>query len=354
MKHGLVIGKFYPPHAGHHHLVRAAARAAARVTVVVMAAHVESLGLEERVRWMREVHATDPNVTVTGIWDDHPVDYQSDAIWRAHVDLMREAVSGVTSEPVDTVFTSEIYGEELARRLDARHVLVDLERAAVAVSGTAIRADHGRYWPMLAPCVRAHLSLRVVLVGAESTGKTTLAAALAARLRERGAPLSATTWVREIGRDVTLEKLAKVGGSMEALTWATSDFVRIAAAQASLEAEGARGDSPIVVCDTDAFATGIWHERYTGASSAEVDALGAAAPHHLYLLTHHDDVPFVQDGVRDGEHIRAWMTSRFVERLVETGRTWQLCRGSREVRLENATAAVLARYASIGFAPPLG
>lgn len=35
--HALVIGKFYPPHAGHHLLIREAARVAARVTVVVMA-----------------------------------------------------------------------------------------------------------------------------------------------------------------------------------------------------------------------------------------------------------------------------------------------------------------------------
>ena len=28
-RHGLVIGKFYPPHAGHHHLVRMAAAQAA-------------------------------------------------------------------------------------------------------------------------------------------------------------------------------------------------------------------------------------------------------------------------------------------------------------------------------------
>jgi nicotinamide mononucleotide adenylyltransferase len=34
-----VLGKFYPPHAGHHHLIRIAA--CARVTVVVLA--VESI-----------------------------------------------------------------------------------------------------------------------------------------------------------------------------------------------------------------------------------------------------------------------------------------------------------------------
>src|SRR5262249_53008885 len=100
-RHGLVIGKFYPPHAGHHLLVRTAARACERVTVVVMAASVESLPLELRVAWMREVHEPDGNVLVTGITDDNPVDLTSDAIWRAHVELMRAAAHSVSREPID-------------------------------------------------------------------------------------------------------------------------------------------------------------------------------------------------------------------------------------------------------------
>ena len=58
-------------------------------------------------------------------------------------------------------------------------------------------------------------------------------------------------------------------------------------------------------------------------------SLGAAAPYHLYLLTHHDDVPFAQDGLRDGEHLRAWMTARFADRLTAGARRWRWLRGDR-------------------------
>jgi len=356
-RHGLVIGKFYPPHAGHHHLVRAAAAVATRVTVVVMAATVESLALADRVAWLREVHAADARVTVVGIVDDHPVDYTSDAVWRAHVELMQRAARRVTDEAIDAVFTSEAYGDELARRLGARHVAVDPPRAAHPVSGTAVRADPVTHWSALAPCVRGHLAWRVVLVGAESTGKTTLAAAIAARLRARGGAFVDTAWVPEVGREVTAQKLAALGpgAAMEALTWGTADFVDIARAQAAREAAMARAGGPVIVCDTDAFATGIWHERYGGARSAEVDRLGAAAPYHLYLVTHHDDVSFEQDGLRDGEHLRGWMTARFVERLTDEGRAWQWLRGEGAAREAAALAAIDARLAAgWGFAAPLG
>lgn len=354
--HALVIGKFYPPHAGHHQLVRAASAGAERVTVVVMAASVESLALADRVAWMREVHAPDANVTVTGIMDDIPVDMESDAIWQAHVDLMRHAVAGVTSEPVDAVATPEAYGAELARRFRAQ--LLPSPPRLGFTSGTLVRADIASHWQWLEPCVRAHLALRVVLVGAESTGKTTLAQEISERLRVRGGAWERTEWVAEVGRDETVAKVeaAGAGALVTDITWATPDFVRIARAQAAAEDRAARRGGPILICDTDAFATGVWHERYMGTRDAAVETAGAAAPFHLYLLTHHDDVPFVDDGVRDGEQIRSWMTDTFVERLsLPPGlREWRWLRGGREERLERAMLLIDDRFRARRFADPLG
>ncbi len=344
-RHGLVIGKFYPPHAGHALLVHEAARGCERVSVVVMAAARESISLERRVAWLREIHTNEPNVTVTGIEDDHPVDLASDTLWRAHVDLMREAVAGVTAEPVDAVFTSESYGEELGRRLGARHVAVDPSRARAPVSGVGVRTDPVAHWNALAPCVRGHLAWRLVLVGAESTGKTTLAEALVDRLRARGGVWRDTEWVPEFGREATERMLARAlaadpSATMESLVWQTPDFTWIAREQREREEAAARRGGPVLVCDTDAFATGVWHERYMGSRSPETEAEGPAAPFHLYLLTDPDDVPFVQDGLRDGESLRHWMTDVFVERLTAAGHRWQWLRGAREERIARALDAV--------------
>jgi HTH-type transcriptional regulator, transcriptional repressor of NAD biosynthesis genes len=356
-KHGLVIGKFYPPHAGHHHLVREAAARSERLSVLVMGASVESLGIDERVAWMREEHAGETNVSILGVRDDHPVDYESDAVWRAHVELMREGARSITFEPVDAVYTSEPYGEELGRRLGARHVLVDLSRESYPVSGTAVRRDLVARWSELAPAVRGGLALRVVLVGAESTGKTTLAEAMCERLRLRRGAWEHVTWVSEAGRDVTLEKLARLGpgAEMESLVWETPDFEEIALEQNRREEEAARRGGPVLLCDTDAFATGVWHERYVGRRAPEVEAHASAGTRRFYLLTHPDDVPFVDDGARDGEHLRPWMTARFAERLDAEGFDWAWLRGEREARLERALAQVdEARARAHRFRDPLG
>jgi HTH-type transcriptional regulator, transcriptional repressor of NAD biosynthesis genes len=56
----------------------------------------------------------------------------------------------------------------------------------------------------------------------------------------------------------------------------------------------------------------------------------------LTVLTS-DDIPFVQDGLRDGEHRRGWMTRRFRERLRPP---WIEVRGSVEERVEQVLDAL--------------
>jgi nicotinamide riboside kinase len=94
----------------------------------------------------------------------------------------------------------------------------------------------------------------------------------------------------------------------------------------------------VLVCDTDAFAVGVWHERYLGAPAPRIDAV--ARQHPLYLLTDDAGVPFEQDGYRDGEALRPWMTERFVELLEATGRRHLVLRGGPEERVESGLAAV--------------
>jgi HTH-type transcriptional repressor of NAD biosynthesis genes len=361
--HGLVIGKFYPPHAGHHLLIAAAAASCTKVSVVVMAASHESLALAQRVAWLREAHMATPQVTVTGIVDDIRMDLHDAAVWRAHVDLMREALAGIAAPPVTAVFSSEAYGVELARHFGARAVTIDLARTLVAVSATQVRADVCAHWDFLSPPVKAGLARKVVVIGAESTGTTTLSRDLADALRARGGPFGATRWVEEYGRRYTVHKLAAeraaaqlAGRPLPALAnmeWRSDEFITIAQVQNSLAAQEARLGGPILVCDTDAFATGVWHERYLGMALPAVDTLAEADRGALYLVTDHEDVPFEQDGVRDGEHIRAWMHRRFLRQLLATGRPYVVVRGARGQRLRAALEAVDHLLAeSWRFAPP--
>jgi nicotinamide riboside kinase len=125
---------------------------------------------------------------------------------------------------------------------------------------------------------------------------------------------------------------------MEDLVWPTADFDAIARRQNELEDQLAAEGGPVLVCDTDAYVTGMWHERYLHDRSRSVDAEGRHHP--LYLVTHHDGVPFHQDGIRDGEHLRAWMTERFIDDLTRTGRTFVVLTGTVEQRVSAGLDAI--------------
>lgn len=188
-----------------------------------------------------------------------------------------------------------------------------------------------------------------MVVGAESTGTTTMARALATHY--------GTAWVPEYGRELTARKLAALRrGRPQAtvfdVTWDRADFAEVVRKQRAAEDAMARVAGPLLFCDTDARATAIWEERYLGSSSAVVRA--AARRPALYLLTDHAGVPFADDGLRDGEHLRAWMTGRFRAELAGCGVPVVELRGPHDARLAVAVAACEALLATgWSFADPL-
>lgn len=339
---GLVIGKFYPPHAGHRHLISSAAAQSEHLSVIVLGNRFESLGVQDRADWIAAEFAGHPHVTVIAQQDDSPEDYDSDEIWKAHSELMRLALKNRGVASVDAVFTSEAYGYQLAEVFGAEHVLVDAGRDTYPVSGTLCRDDLAAAWPNIIAPARQGMATRIIVVGAESTGTTTLTNALTEHYADRF-PLICD--VPEFGRLHTYDKLAAArrvdpSATVEDLVWESADFALIAARQNELE-NTAAALCPLVIADTDALATVLWERRYAGDHSSGARAAAADLPHRdIYLLTDHAGVDFEDDGFRDGEHIRADMTEWFKDALTAAGHSWILVTGSHERRMATATQII--------------
>ncbi|MBS1810700.1 MAG: AAA family ATPase [Acidobacteria bacterium] len=315
-RRGLIVGKFYPPHRGHKFLIDSGRAQVDHLSVIICQKPHEQPPGELRAAWLREIH---PDVNVLLI--DDVYDEQDSKIWAEN------SIRWLGFVP-DVVFTSEDYGDRFAHHLGCEHVQIDKARTIVPVSGTKVRSAPLQCWEFLEPPVRAWYAKRVCLIGAESTGKTTLAQALSAHYQ--------TVWVPEFGREYSERKLAETGG----YDFTSEEFTHIAQTQCEREDEAARKANKILVCDTDAFATSIWHRRYLLERSPAVEAIVAAHRRpDLYLLTD-VNTPFEQDGTRDGEAIRGWMHATFVEELTAQQRPFQLLSGSREERLANAITMI--------------
>jgi NadR type nicotinamide-nucleotide adenylyltransferase len=341
----LVIGKFYPPHKGHLHLIKEAARQTdGMLFVLVLGNRFESFTVEQRTNWIEaEVAKFDRSeitarVKVVGMQNDCPEDYNSDEIWFAQVELMRHAIRNVgVYGDLDKVFSSEEYGQELADRFNAQHVLVDINREAVHISGTACRDNLDENWEMIVESARQELATRIIVVGAESSGTTTLTQALTKYYRGQFPSIKD---VPEYGRTFTetwLNSLKSINpdATMDDLEWSDADFATIAKVQSKMEEQAALA-SPLVIADTDALATGIWHQRYC---DKEKVPFYPVQRRDLYLITD-NDVDFHDDGYRDGEHLRADMLETFKEVLTARGYSWVLVSGDHARRFLTATSVI--------------
>ena len=136
----------------------------------------------------------------------------------------------------------------------------------------------------------------VCLTGAESTGKTTLATALAKRY---GAKL-----VPEAARHHLAPHCP----------YGPEDVLAIAREQLRLEAEALEGSPRLVVCDTDLLVIQIWWQVKFGALPEELKMALVGRSARAYLLTG-PDIPWMPDPLRESGGERSGLHRRYQQAL---------------------------------------
>jgi NadR type nicotinamide-nucleotide adenylyltransferase len=339
---GLVVGKFAPLHKGHE-LVIGRALAACDEVIVLSYSKPELPGCPPAARaaWLEALFPGARRLVLTdavlATWPAGPREVPPND---APDEEQRCFVARVLREHlgcrVDAVFASEDYGEGFAQALTesfrraqpetpaVAYVAVDPARAQVPISGSRIRGDVHAHKDWLAPAVYASFVERVCLLGGESTGKTTLAAALA--------EACGTAWVHEYGRTLWEEK---DGGLVLA------DMKEIGARQVALEDEAARRATRWLFCDTSPLTTFFYSHDMFGSAEPALTAL-AGRP-YAFTVVCAPDIPFVQDGTRRDTAFRDHQHARYLDTLARAGRPFAVVGGSlpsRVARVRDLLAAV--------------
>jgi NadR type nicotinamide-nucleotide adenylyltransferase len=263
-----------PPHAGHLYLCDFGRAYVDRLTILVCSLPDDPIPGKLRHAWMQELCPAARVVHCEEVLPQLPEDDPKNfwPIWR---DVMKR----YHPEPIDVVFASEPYGHRLATEAGARFVPVDEARTAFPVSGTAIRRDPYANWRFLPAPVRPYYLKRVTLFGAESTGKTTLAAQLARHFDTIVAP--------EFGRFHT-EAFGAGATSAEDMRQIVMGHL------AGVAAAGLRANR-VLIEDTDPVLTAIWSDTLAGSRDPWFD--GYRDYPDLYLFCD-IDLPWVDDGTR--------------------------------------------------------
>jgi NadR type nicotinamide-nucleotide adenylyltransferase len=163
---------------------------------------------------------------------------------------------------------------------------------------------------------------RLVLTGSESTGKTTLARALAVEQRCPWSPEYSRAYAEAVRRPLTYE-----------------DVEPIAQGQILAEDEAASRALSLVVLDTDLVSTLVYCRHYYGRSPDWLLGRAQARRGDLYLLLD-IDVPWVADPVRDAAGERRLMQDAFSAALREIGARVIPIGGEGPARREAAARAL--------------
>jgi NadR type nicotinamide-nucleotide adenylyltransferase len=160
---------------------------------------------------------------------------------------------------------------------------------------------------------------RVAILGAESSGKSTLAATLAVHYN--------TVWVPEYLREFV---------EAEARVPFERDQFRIAQIQMEREHAAAAGASRFLFCDTTPFMTAIYSGVYWGRADPQLAALDHLDDYAVTLVTAPDG-PWVADGLqRESEAVRQSVHRALIDKLERRSIAYTLVTGSLEQRVVQA------------------
>ncbi|QOV08400.1 nicotinamide-nucleotide adenylyltransferase/ribosylnicotinamide kinase [Bacillus phage Kirov] len=288
---GMYGGKFYPIHMGHVYAMTMASTMVDELHVIVSYdsnyeqnvlskdSKLPHVDFKQRLRWWKEITKDMPHVHVHAVYEENTGKIES---WKQGAEGIKKAVG----EPITHVFSSEHAYTEFFNVLypDAEHVVVDANREKYTVSATKLRTE-GVYanWELLPEVVRRYYVKKVVIVGTESCGKSTLVKNLAT--------LYNTNYVEEYGRTF-YEEL----GGCEDITMA-EDYQHIAYQHKVDEYNALKNANKVLFVDTEAIVTQYYLKAYLNKRDALLTRIANNQNYDLWIFLE-PDVKWVDDGTR--------------------------------------------------------
>lgn len=327
---GFIGGKFLPLHLGHVYAIVHASSMVDELYVVLSHSEKRDRELCEgtkmsyipariRLRWLSQLTMDMPHVKVISIEDDQG---DEDYDWVQGAERIKKEIG----KPIDIVFSSELEYSEIFEKLypSSQHILIDPTRRQVGISATKIREEGVfQHWAFLPDLVKPYFVKKVVIVGTESCGKSTLTKNLA--------KIYNTSYVEEYGRTVCEE----IGGCDGIII--EEDYLKIAYGHKMKEIEAIKVANKLVFIDTEAIVTQFYSHLYNDVYQPVLDEIAKLQNYDLWLFLE-PDVSWVDDGLRvHGDDTARNENNQHLKRLLDQHQiSYKTLSGSYEKRLRNA------------------
>lgn len=299
MRTGLTLGKFLPFHQGHELLIQTASACVDRLIVLIGVSEDDPYTAAEREDWVFHAHDEGWSNSKLVVFEQPELDRNApkdadgtitdENYWNAWLTDTRELLGNLADE-ITHVFTSDQYGQRIAKEFGAEWYPVDPDREIIPVSGTKVRQDAVSNFFLLPSYVKETLVKTVAVVGPESTGKSQLVKHLGEKFN--------CPWVPEYGRTVCKPRDSKL---------TLQDFKVILDGQEAFVANAvSRANVPLVISDTEALVTSLFYEMYYPEKKTSIFTNRALEQNFDLYLVLAPSVPMVQDGTRLTTEMQRW------------------------------------------------
>jgi HTH-type transcriptional repressor of NAD biosynthesis genes len=332
-KVGFIVGKFCPLHYGHMFLINSALSQCEHVIILsYTSVEYENCSAKNREMWLNKLFPDNTTIIVIDP-KEVKVPLDSDSPLR-HRMFCATIIDKYTNLVPNGVFSSEEYGEGLANFLTGyfepnvvQNVDVDIERVNYPISGTMCRSNKYYLRDMTHPIVRSSFVKKILILGGESSGKTTLCAKLAENLGVK--------WVREYGR----EHYAAKGGVLE-----FDDMLEIANAQKEYETDATLlSDTDFLICDTSPLTTFFYSQVLFDDFCYDLQqmALKTKEDYDYVFVCSPYDFEFVQDGTRQDSAFRIRGHEFYTKSLDDMGIPYTIVSGTVRERIDQIELQIL-------------
>lgn len=326
-KVGMYGGSFNPLHMGHVDCIIQAANMCENLFVVLsIGTNRDEIDSRVRFRWLYQLTKHIGNVKIIMLEDkaETKSSYTED-YWMADAEIVKEQIG----QKIDVVFCGSDYDENSFWNVcypeSELHIFKRNE-----ISSTEIRKNIYAHWDWIPNVVKPYYTKKVLLMGGESTGKSTLTINLANRFN--------TNYIDEAGRDISER-------SGTDLLMLSEDFTEILLQHKLNEIKAVEHSNKVLFIDTDALVTQFYmnflEDPGIAKNKALSDAIDALNTYDLILFME-PDVAFVQDG--DRSTVIAADREKYsnqIKKLLEGhGRNFVCISGDYQQRYEKAVEAV--------------